>query len=381
MRISKTTAMRIVTELKSIINQDLTFMDTTCHIIACTEEERVGSFHGATKRMLDEGIKVLVVRTNDEYEGTHSGVNLTLEYEDQTVGVIGITGEYGSVEKYGQIIKKMTEILLMSEALKAQKLQRDNTRNRFVHQWLFGGARQLTPEFCRQGLGLGVDVTIPRRVAVASAEGRDTGPETVTDQGLLDDIARILKNRLRQDPRNVWSPNGSQFILQLAECGDQQLLQRLGEIQRDLLDQHGVLLRFGVDSTATWEAQSHDGCMRAEKALLRSQGAGSRSITFYREIGVEIFLREVSYQAKLEFIHKIFAGCTDEEIRRWTRTLAVLFAQNGSIGRTAQELFLHKNTLQYRLNKLRETTGHDPRSMEGASLFYIAMAFWNSLDL
>ena len=55
MKITQSTAMSIVTEMKKIIGEDLTFMDTTCHIIACTDPTRVGDYHGGSERMLRPG--------------------------------------------------------------------------------------------------------------------------------------------------------------------------------------------------------------------------------------------------------------------------------------------------------------------------------------
>ena len=92
MKISPKTAMIIVRELKSIIKYDLTFMDTSAHIIACTDENRIGSYHAAAQKMLDEHLSILVVNSDDEYEGTRKGVNTIIEIEGNVVAVVGVTG-------------------------------------------------------------------------------------------------------------------------------------------------------------------------------------------------------------------------------------------------------------------------------------------------
>ena len=78
MQISSSLGMSIVTEVKKIIHEDLTFMDKSCRIIACTDEKRIGDFHEASRKMLDEGLKELTVPDDDTYQGTRSGINLTL---------------------------------------------------------------------------------------------------------------------------------------------------------------------------------------------------------------------------------------------------------------------------------------------------------------
>ena len=40
-------------------------------------------------------------------------------------------------------------------------------------------------------------------------------------------------------------------------------------------------------------------------------------------------------------------------------TLQVYFEQNGSVAETAQKLFVHRNTLQYRFRQIKDLTGFD----------------------
>jgi carbohydrate diacid regulator len=56
-------------------------------------------------------------------------------------------------------------------------------------------------------------------------------------------------------------------------------------------------------------------------------------------------------------------------------TLSCFFACNQSINKTAERLFIHKNTLQYRLIKIKEITGYDPRVFEEAVLLYLGLYF------
>ena len=39
----------------------------------------------------------------------------------------------------------------------------------------------------------------------------------------------------------------------------------------------------------------------------------------------------------------------------------------------ADKLFLHKNTLQYQLDKIWKNTGYNPREFKDASVLYIAL--------
>ena len=58
---------------------------------------------------------------------------------------------------------------------------------------------------------------------------------------------------------------------------------------------------------------------------------------------------------------------------KYSQLLKAYFACNGSIQEMGNRLFLHKNTVQYKLNKLKKMTGLDPRRVEEAALFYLAV--------
>ncbi|WP_195377032.1 CdaR family transcriptional regulator [Anaerotruncus rubiinfantis] len=379
MKISRATAMKIVTELESIIHQDINVVDASAHIIAGTTPSRIGTFHGATQKLLSEKLPVLKIYHDEEYEGTRRGINLPLEIEGETVGVIGVTGDCDEVEPYGRIIKKMTEILLLDDYLKEQKSRARNTRNRFVQEWVFGEAHKINQEFFNLGLTMDIDISRARRVLVASASANQRESNYVVSQAVIDSIERVIEKILQEDPPNLSLINGSKFVWLVTDRPDERILELVSLIRREVFTSCGVHLKVGADSLCTSAEQVRDGYRRAEKALWGSRhSTGHGEVTFYDDIGMELFVNDIPEKSRQEFIHKVFRGCSDEEIDQWVSLLSTFFSCNGSIGQTAQKLFLHKNTLQYRLNKLRERTGYDPRNLEDSSLFYIAIVFYES---
>ncbi|MDF4535268.1 helix-turn-helix domain-containing protein, partial [Vibrio parahaemolyticus] len=54
------------------------------------------------------------------------------------------------------------------------------------------------------------------------------------------------------------------------------------------------------------------------------------------------------------------------------KTLKGLFAANGNLNLCAQQLFIHRNTLRYRLEKITEITGIETNSLLGLAELYIA---------
>ncbi|MGO4987411.1 PucR family transcriptional regulator [Gallicola sp. Sow4_E12] len=53
----------------------------------------------------------------------------------------------------------------------------------------------------------------------------------------------------------------------------------------------------------------------------------------------------------------------------------ILFAYgdfNKSISKSSEKLFIHKNTFQYKLNKIYEYTGYDPKVLNDYILLYVS---------
>ena len=66
----------------------------------------------AQKKIIDQQLPELYIDPKDETLTTRTGINLPIRIDDTIVGVVGITGPYEQVFNYGQIVKKMTEILV-----------------------------------------------------------------------------------------------------------------------------------------------------------------------------------------------------------------------------------------------------------------------------
>jgi carbohydrate diacid regulator len=62
-----------------------------------------------------------------------------------------------------------------------------------------------------------------------------------------------------------------------------------------------------------------------------------------------------------------------EEVLESEKLILGYIANNGSLNKTSEQLFIHKNTLQYRLNRIEQTTGLNPRNLEDLIKLYIAI--------
>ena len=84
---------------------------------------------------------------------------------------------------------------------------------------------------------------------------------------------------------------------------------------------------------------------------------------------MEILLGNISEDIKTYFLEKTITKLSEKE----QKLLKTYFTNNMSLKETAEQLYLHKNTLQYQLDKIWKNTGYNPRNFKDATVLYIGL--------
>lgn len=78
------------------------------------------------------------------------------------------------------------------------------------------------------------------------------------------------------------------------------------------------------------------------------------------------------------FIEEIFGDNVPYDLDEETlNTLNKFFENNLNVSETSRQLFVHRNTLVYRIEKIQKSTGLDLRSFDDALTFKIALMVVN----
>lgn len=74
------------------------------------------------------------------------------------------------------------------------------------------------------------------------------------------------------------------------------------------------------------------------------------------------------------FLYEVFGTRLPDDLDEETQnTIQKFYENNLNISETARQLYLHRNTLVYRLERLEKTLGLDIRKFEDAMTFKLAM--------
>jgi len=99
-----------------------------------------------------------------------------------------------------------------------------------------------------------------------------------------------------------------------------------------------------------------------------------KNIMSYENLGIGRLIYQLPTTLCEMFLQEVFKKGSLESLDRETLiTIQAFFENNLNVSETSRRLFVHRNTLVYRLEKIRKITGLDLREFEHAITFKVAM--------
>lgn len=100
----------------------------------------------------------------------------------------------------------------------------------------------------------------------------------------------------------------------------------------------------------------------------------SKNVIAYSKLGIGRLIYQLPIPLCKMFIKEIFEGRSPDDFDEETLVTINKFFENSlNVSETSRQLYIHRNTLVYRLDKLQKSTGLDLRVFEDAITFKIAL--------
>ena len=94
----------------------------------------------------------------------------------------------------------------------------------------------------------------------------------------------------------------------------------------------------------------------------------------YSRLGIGRLIYQLPIPLCQMFIREIFGGKSPDDFDDETLSTINKFFENSlNVSETSRQLYIHRNTLVYRLDKLQKSTGLDLRVFDDAITFKIAL--------
>ena len=355
----KEIAEKIVKELKGIIGKDFNYIDTDGKIIASTDPKRVGTYHEggyiAAKKK-----KIIIIKEDDEYAGSKKGVNLPVIFKGKIISVIGISGNYEEVKQYGNIIKKMTEILIKEAYMSEKLVNEDEYMKIIMNDLIYNKTDEKNSITLNSEEFKNVKKADELTVFSAQYKGKETE--------FWEYKRKILETMREHSRKGELFINKDFFFIGILLHRDEKSINRFFKNIQDTLE---IEFQIGIGNSKMNFKKLPDSYNEAVKALKWAKNI-KRDKIFYNSMRFGLLLYDVSEEKKREFLKNMFKNVTEEEIKNFKQIFHYYEKYNGSIKEISKVMFLHKNTLQYQIIKFSEKTGLDIRKYRDFAVLKLA---------
>ena len=328
MKLSKTIAQKIVLQMMDVVPYNINVMDENGVIIGSGDIKRIGNIHeGAIKAIENQHINEVY-----EEEGRMKpGVNEPIIFNEKVIGVIGITGHPDEVRRFSKLVR-VTAVLLIEQSKLDEEIQNKRLNKQKFYYELVHRKIEYDDEFHQRAKTYGIDLTKKCQVILVEGNINSQSFKTLCHKyshySELDNSKVVffittnqIYNTLLKDLEK------SEEINKISIGGEE-------EIAAVSLENAELAMEFGIKIKPSTSIYSYD------------------DLKFFIHLSYDNKASLVSLISNLDK-----AGNKLELIQ----TIQVYVEENGDINNVANRLNIHRNTLSYRLERIKQLTGKNPK--------------------
>ncbi|AWP33941.1 MULTISPECIES: CdaR family transcriptional regulator [Pantoea] len=369
-------AQDIVARTMKIIDSNVNVMDARGRIIGSGDRERIGELHEGALLVLSQGRVVDIDEAVAKHlHGVRPGINLPLRIDGDIVGVIGLTGEPLELRHYGELVCMTAEMMLEQARLLHMLAQDSRLREELVLNLIRSDT--LSPQLTEWAQRLGIDLNQPRVVAVLEVDSGQLGVDSAMSE--LQQLQTLLTTPERDNLIAIVSLT-EMVVLKPALNGhgryDQEDHRRRVEQLLQRMKESGHLrMRIALGNFFTGPGSIARSYRTARTTMMvGKQRMPELRSYFYQDLVLPVLLDSLrgGWQAN-ELARPLAKLKSMDNNGLLRRTLIAWFTHNVQPSATARALFIHRNTLEYRLNRISELTGLNLGHFDDRLLLYVAL--------
>jgi carbohydrate diacid regulator len=351
LKLSSTIAQQIVARISRDIPFNINIMNENGIIIASGESSRTGTLHEGALKVIENGEPVTIY--DDTFSGAKPGVNLPIRFDGSLVGVIGITGDPEKTAPFGAIVVSMTEVMLEQFYLMEENDWKTRTKGFLLDECLKSNPD--VKKILHKARRFNWKLVPPFQLIVFHIkQPKITAPTSLYGQ---------LSKRLSDFPGLHNFFDDEYFVI--LTTYNRLTLDSIKKIEK-IFEENAATVRVGLS-----EPFEHLTMTKEKYARVIRGFSLTRKCHFYtNELQMQYVLDSADRTEAENYVEQNLSSLSSE----LRMTLKTFFDNNLNISKSAQALYIHRNTLIYRLDKIMEISGRDPRRFSDA--WALALAFW-----
>nr|WP_269154432.1 sugar diacid recognition domain-containing protein [Shewanella schlegeliana] len=367
-------ARQIVKRTMKIIGHNINVMNNHGVILGSGEPHRIGAIHeGALLAISQKRTVEISTHSTGTLQGVKPGINLPLHYKGKIIGVIGITGEPEKLRSYGELLK-MTAEIIVEQANTLEQAQWQYRQKEELIIELIKSKGPFTPHQRNWASQLEIDLNLPRVVAVIKVQASE---EETAANSMLKQVMHLLETPSRGN-LVAMSSMTELVILKPAfldgktwdpELESERIDQLLARLPKEFVSRLKISLGHFFPAP---EDLNRSYQTALETLTIGQQMQPEQSKYLYEDFSLLVLLSALkdSWRGK-ELLCPYQALLSADKNGQLVKTLTAYLQHFGDLQQCANVLFIHRNTLRYRLDRIQQITGANLNQLDGLLQLYI----------
>ncbi|MGP4073317.1 CdaR family transcriptional regulator [Piscibacillus sp. B03] len=377
-------AQKVVKAISKISPFPISLTDEQGKIIGDTNPERIGTMHAPSKDVLE--VRQPVIFDDEkikEYENVLPGIAVPLNFGYKTVGVLGIIGDPNEVEPYALLLQNYVEMLWKEIYQSQQDSLYSHTLERFAQYVLLNN--QLDEDQTKQySNDLNVPINQKRICLIINLNHSiiNYAEKTFTPiEQKKQELIHLVKELFHAKNNLCSFIHYDKIVLWKSVLSDQHYEQYMKDfydqaikLQRSLKDLniHNSRMAAGTISDSLYTL--HQSYQDAERLIrLSHKYKFSKTIYHYNnwEILSKLVLEDLT-DTTWSYYETYFNEFTKlPDFKELAKCFMSYCEHQMNVSRAAQSLYIHRNTLSYRLNKIEKLTSINVTSFYDSAILYV----------
>ncbi|MFA9378910.1 MAG: PucR family transcriptional regulator [Lachnotalea sp.] len=263
------------------------------------------------------------------------------------IAVIGISGEPAFVRKFAYLAIRITKLLIREQEMEASNRSQQEKINYIINSVVKGEMtnRKYIYEFLSE---MNIDEIQKMRVVILKLNANYNLVNISLFEQKLFQMFRFINLQLY----TYHYPN--EYIAIINEKSLSFSLESL----KDFVQDNNQVLDIGLGNSQELYQLKHS--YEAAKIALKSLERTGQNFANFDQLDLDIVLGSLDQKIINNYLEKTVASLRKED----KELLTIYYAENMSLQKTSERLYLHKNTLQYKLNRIAHLSGYNPRNFK-----------------
>ncbi|HSI66764.1 MAG TPA: sugar diacid recognition domain-containing protein [Planococcus sp. (in: firmicutes)] len=353
--LTKQLAEEIVRQTMIRLNRNLNVMDTNGMILASGDIERVERIHEGAAHVAKTGESLWISSSNlAEWKGSKPGVNMPILFQQQLVGIIGITGEPDDLKEIATLVQLTTE-MMVHQSLTTSNIEWRRKMNELIFEDLTSG-KALTPASKERLLELKFIDRSSYTTLLVEYKHLPSTSRRIIEQ---------LEDQFQTQSTLIGHSQISELFILIADIDSSKLEKVLSELLHFM--QKAGPFRIGVGLPVQTIDDIRSTYLNAKDAL--QFGKPDHQLIYFEDVEIISLLKRNSVSTLDQFTGRVLSGLS--EMHR--KTLRAYYNCDKMATEAADFLQIHRHTLSYRLKKVEELTGLNPNLFNDAVILHLAL--------